>query len=125
MGRHQKQGTRYKTGKFAKSEAERFWEKVDRRGGPDACWPFTGRVDPKGYGDFNGTEETRAHREAWHLTNGSIPRGMNVLHKCDNRPCCNPLHLYLGTAKRNSQDMVARGRQRGGPGNCHGPAIFG
>lgn len=92
---------------------ERFWEKVDRSGGPEACWPWTGATQ-KGYGAF-GLEDgkiVRAHRFMWEITYGPIPDGLNVLHHCDNRPCCNPhpTHLFLGTFQDNTLDMVIKGR---------------
>lgn len=61
-------------------------------------------------GDRQSFRFTSAHRFAWELTNGPIPDGMNVLHACDNRACCNPAHLFLGTQKDNMIDMHAKGR---------------
>jgi predicted HTH domain antitoxin len=52
----------------------------------------------------------RAHKVAWILTNGPIPNGLMVCHKCDNPPCCNPNHLFLGTQTENMQDALAKGR---------------
>lgn len=77
------------------------------------CLEWTGYTNVRGYGRiaFNG-RTVGAHRLAWELVNGPIPDGMNVLHHCDNPPCCNVGHLFLGTHADNSADMVAKGRQR-------------
>jgi hypothetical protein len=82
--------------------------RVDNSGGPAACWPWTGSCTRHGYGKLSATEV--AHRVAWELTNGPIPSGLCVLHRCDNPPCCNPAHLFLGTRSDNVADMVAKGR---------------
>jgi len=93
---------------------ERF---VDRSGGPDACWPWRGgRVNRAGYGliDMYGhgrAWQVRAHRAAYEQTNGPIVGDLSVLHRCDNRVCCNPAHLFLGTRADNIRDMWTKGRQ--------------
>lgn len=85
-----------------------FWSKVNRTGGPDACWPWLGRLNRDGYG------EERAHRRAYGYANGPIPRDAVVRHTCDNPPCCNPRHLLTGTQADNVADRVARGRSATG-----------
>jgi hypothetical protein len=93
--------------------AERFWAKVDI-GGPDECWPWTAGTYRKGYGQFNAGppwHPNHAHRYAWIYTYGD-PGELHVLHSCDNPPCCNPAHLFLGTNADNMADKVAKGRQR-------------
>jgi hypothetical protein len=72
------------------------------------CVLFTGHRDKCGYGKFN---KTLAHRAAWELHKGAIPPNMYVLHKCDNPPCINVDHLFIGTQKDNMQDMARKGRQ--------------
>ena len=77
--------------------------------GPDECWPWLGRLDSDGYGMFGQSE--KAHRAAYEDQVGPIPRGLFVLHRCDNRPCCNGAHLFPGTQQDNLADMRAKGRQ--------------
>ena len=102
---------------------ERFWSKVYRSGGPDACWVWTGCRSGKGYGQIGVNGHTqRAHRVAWLLVNGPISDGLCVLHRCDNPPCCNVGRcLFLGNHADNVADKVAKGRQaRGG---AHGSRL--
>ncbi len=77
----------------------------------EVCWPWKGPVTSSGYGKFriNNKAET-ASRISWIIHKGTIPNGMFVLHTCDVRTCCNPDHLFLGTKKDNSRDMVKKGR---------------
>ena len=79
----------------------------------EGCWEFTGARDSKGYGRIWHIDNTiMAHRASWLVHNGDIPTGLFVLHKCDNPPCCNPDHLFLGTADDNTKDMMNKGRHK-------------
>ena len=89
----------------------RFWDKVEKLGAED-CWPWAGAT-VKGYGSISGTSSVQryySHRVSWEIHNGKIPHGMLVLHHCDNPPCVNPDHLYIGTAQDNSNDIRSRGK---------------
>lgn len=93
---------------------ERFWEKVANRGG-DGCWTWTAYTDKDGYGSIGeGGSKGRnlqSHRASWLIHFGEPPSELMVLHSCDNPPCVRPDHLFLGTAKINYEDMVAKGRR--------------
>jgi hypothetical protein len=108
MATHQ----RIKSGPKPKPVAERFWSKVDKKG-PLDCWEWTAGLRRHGYGQFNvdtGRRSRPAHRIAWELHYGPIHEGLHVLHRCDNPPCCNPAHLFLGTHIDNVADMMAKKR---------------
>lgn len=103
--------------------SERFWSKVDIRG-DDECWPWKAGVDRKGYGRFyfSGGREHRkhytAHRAAYILSLDIEHTDLNpeiaTCHICDNPPCCNPRHLFLGSWADNLADMTRKGRRRNG-----------
>lgn len=92
----------------------RFWSKVDVRR-PNECWPWQEKSrNEHEYGVFRPTKESgvvKAHRFAWALANGELPGTGKVRHKCDNPPCCNPVHLLRGTQADNIADMHERGRR--------------
>jgi hypothetical protein len=90
----------------------RFYAKV-AFDGANGCWRWLGgQTRPGGYGrlylgeGFVGV----AHRISWEIHVGPIPDGLRVLHRCDNPPCCNPEHLFLGTSHDNTQDALRKGR---------------
>lgn len=103
-----------------KNTPEDLWTYVDRSGD---CWLWMGYRHPYGYGEMDVSGKTyKTHRLAWELTNGNIPEGLWVLHHCDNPPCVNPAHLFLGNYQDNIDDKVAKGRQRCAPGTRNGSA---
>lgn len=92
-----------------------FWRFIEKLAfGSSDCWIWTGTVSA-GYGRMTSLGENKAHRVAWRLFKGDIPKGMKVLHACDLMLCVNPGHLFLGTQQDNIRDMCAKGRQRSNP----------
>lgn len=95
-----------------------LWSKIDKKH-PSGCWVYKGATDRRGYGrpakPLGGGDQRRyyAHRRVYELMNGPIPLGKLVLHKCDNPPCCNPDHLFLGSDADNANDKSAKGRALG------------
>lgn len=129
-------GTRFKpianskSGRFCSSDcyrdfgrsdagtARRLWEKVSKT---DGCWLYTGGKGRNGYGLFYIHDRTvPAHKVAFELCCGPVPDGLFVCHSCDTPSCVRPDHLFLGTPKQNSEDMVQKGRHKGQePGEGH------
>lgn len=109
----------------AKNTPENFWTKV-QIGKPHECWEWKGAKTSSGYGNLSWHGlHVQAHRVAYFLTNGGISLPTNfrqdglakryrrfVLHKCDNRSCCNPAHLFLGSMRANQLDAYAKGRKK-------------
>ena len=101
----------------------RFWSKVDV-GNPDECWEWkASKRNKQGYGCFSMNRKNEsAHRVAWELINGKIPKGIHVLHRCDNTGCVNPVHLFLGTHQDNMRDRDKKERRTPAIGSNHGLA---
>lgn len=106
--------------KMTPSDHKRFWGKV-KKTGDGGCWNWQGSKS-SGYGVISlggrAGRDWRAHRISWELCKCPIPDGLFVLHRCDNPPCVNPEHLFLGTQLMNMRDMTEKGRGR--PGRLFG-----
>ena len=98
--------------------AEIFWGRVNKAAA-GGCWVWTGYRQKFGHGAMGYRDPVRggrsvktilAHRYSWELVNGPVPEGLCVLHRCDNPPCVNPEHLFLGTRSDNGKDMWRKGR---------------
>lgn len=97
--------------------------------GPNGCWEWTGYRDKHGYGRLKATngKTILAHRASWIVHRGEIPSGKHICHSCDNPPCCNPSHLFLGTIAENKADSIKKGRHRMPPparGEAHYRAVL-
>lgn len=90
-------------------------------GKPDECWLWVGGMSSNGYGAayLESQKLISSHRAAWIVANGEIPDGLAVLHRCDNKRCCNPAHLFLGTYGENNTDRSQKGRSCRGSQSHH------
>ena len=99
-----------------------FWRLMSRvkiPSDPNLCWEIQGAKTHDGYGIIRGEGERLAHRVAYTLAYGPIPKGMCVLHSCDNPACVNVNHHFLGTRKDNNADRAAKGRSNTPSGERH------
>lgn len=95
-----------------KTKEQRFWEKIKVPKSKGACWSWLGYRDHYGYGIILWDGKNRkAHRIAYGLMVGPVPKNLLVCHHCDNPQCCNPEHLFLGTNKENQDDCTNKGRR--------------
>lgn len=100
----------------------RFWSKVHKTG---SCWLWKAGVDIGGYGVFTFKgKSVKAHRVSYELAYDPIPEGLFVLHKCDNPPCVNPKHLFVGTIAENNADRNNKGRTVAPKGDKNGARLY-
>lgn len=106
---------RGKRGPKPKGFVERFWSNVEKRG-PDECWPWTGGVQTAGYGIMcvgtlgGNLRRWLSHRLSYLIHHGELDDSVLVCHHCDNPPCCNPKHLFIGDHSDNIRDASSKGR---------------
>lgn len=103
-----------------KNTLEDFWKNVPKKRS-DQCWDWLGGYFPQGYGrmQFGGKSRT-VHKFIYELMNGKVPNGMHVMHKCNNKKCCNPSHLKCGTPLENTQHASSSGMFKAGESKIPG-----
>lgn len=95
-----------------KEQEKRLWSKVKKT---SSCWIWTAGLFPNGYGSISINDKTfKVSRIVYELAFGKFDKKLLVLHKCDNKKCVNPKHLFIGTHKNNMEDMTRKGRQNKG-----------
>jgi hypothetical protein len=104
-------------------QLKNFWAKIDKRG-PDECWEWTAGTDKDGYGVFKARPHgsCRATRVMYYLATGKQPGSKMLCHTCDAPSCCNPRHLFLGTARDNKHDCMTKERHQ--RGESHNKAVL-
>ena len=111
---------RPKSGITEPNVLEDAWDYVERDA-DDKCWPWIGTVHKKGYGMFwRENTEIKAHRAIYELKFGSIPNGMQVMHRCNVKVCCNPAHLQLGTDVENQAHASISCKRKTNTSGCSG-----
>ncbi len=103
--------------------AARFWAKVNKT--PNGCWEWIGCRSGRGYGNLTiSSKNYKAHRVSYFMAHGECPSDRLVCHSCDNPPCVNPAHLFLGTHTDNTQDCERKHRRNAGKGEANPRALL-